>query len=108
MDLITDIEKDKIQVFAQKQQQQEFKLIGRLTLKPGLTLWLFNYKSMTLEKAKIQRNKVFDMMSQHKRENSKTIFNPDAMYFQAHCYRTAAKKANRIIKQSIGIENYFK
>ena len=92
----------------QKQQKQEYKLLGHMILIPGLTLWEFDYNKMQLKKSEFKQTNAVRFDTLKKSENKKVEYNHDAFYFQAHCRRTAIKKANKIIFEATGVKNYFK
>jgi hypothetical protein len=105
---ITFADKARIEIQAKKQQETEYKLIGSLKKIKGLTLWEFDYSNMTLKKATIVKSEAVNFETKKAIEKDKVFFNPKSYYFQNHCYRTAAKKANKIIFAAIGIKDFFK
>ena len=99
--------KEKTQIEIQKQIDHEFKLIGKLVLTPGLTLYEFDYEKMELKKSVIVQNKAIDFISKTPTQNKKTIYNHKAIYIQAHNNKAAVKKVNKIVSRLFNIQDYF-
>jgi hypothetical protein len=104
----TILPKEKEQLEFQKQQKQEYKLFGQMLMIPGLILWEFDYNKMDLKKAEFKGTNSICFDTLKRDGNKKVMYNQNAIYFQAHCRRTAVKKANKIIVKATGIKDYFK
>ena len=107
LDNLTKSQKETIEVHVKKQQEQEYKLIGHMKRIPGLVLWEFDYNNLKLNQAQIIKQKSVSFITRNKTERDKVLYNPKCYYFQAHCWRTAAKRCNKIIYSSLGFINFF-
>lgn len=105
---LSDKISQEIEIQAKRKQENKYKLIGKILLVPGLTLWELNWKIKVLKKAGIIENKVVDFETKKSTKNKKCFYNPESYYFQAHCPRTAVKRANKIIEHIVGVHKYFK
>jgi len=100
--------KQRIEISVKKQQESEYKLKGRMRLKPGLTLWSFNWQTMELKKADIITCESIDFETKMPRENKKVNMDMKCYYFQALNQRTAVGKINKMIFGSIGVRDFFR
>ncbi len=105
--IIQKLSTDKTEIQEKRKQKQEFKLLGSIILKPGLTLWEFDFGKMELKKSEIQLSSSINFSTKLPTEKKKVYVNPNAYYYQCHNKRTAVKKANKIIFDRSGIKNYF-
>lgn len=98
--------KENIEIHAKKQQEHEYKMIGKMLLHPGLKLYEFNFSKMTLKLTEIKKQSTIDI-DQNKVSNNKVNFDPNAYYFQCHRDKTAVQKINKMIFKAVGIKEYF-
>lgn len=106
----------RVEQHEERQQEQQFKLIGQLTHKPGLTLFEYDPSARTLVNAEIVQEKTAvvvlpskDGIKKGVRLNKdtgkpldKTIgkvkFRAGCYYFEALNFENAAKKIDKILK----------
>lgn len=105
---LTIPDKDNIQIECKKMQEIEYKFLGQLRLIPGLILYEFDYANLTLKPLEVIKSGSYNIATNQESEHNKTIVHKNTIIFQCHNQNAAVKKANRIIKKSLGIELYFK
>jgi hypothetical protein len=87
-------------------KQLEYHLSQRFRKVPGLKLYEFDTDTMTLTEVHPEIIAELDTRGNTiKREKVKV--SPENLYIQAHCYRTAMSKINKILKNLMGVEQFF-
>lgn len=66
-----------------QKQQRDYKLLGRMRKKRGLTLWSFNRVTGEIKPAPVERNKVVEFRTQEPTEKDKITVEPNCIYRQA-------------------------
>ncbi len=78
--------------------KQEYKKIGSIVLKPGMTLFSFDLKTRILEPVKIERKETMIDITGRIVKNARAEYNPSAIYIQALNMKNA-KKNNEILQK---------
>lgn len=77
----------------------EYKYLGSKRFVPGLRLYGFNMKTQEFSEVKIERAIAYDIKSKTMKIKCSVSWDPNTIYHQAHCERTAKKKFNKLFKQ---------
>jgi hypothetical protein len=99
--------KHKSQLEIKAKQKQEFKFLGNTRRIPGLKIFKFSYETFEVKEVVIKKSNTVDIEG-NPTENNKVFCDPKCYYFQCHNLRTAVEKANKIVKEKTGVEDYFK
>lgn len=86
--------------------KQEYKKVGSINLKRGMTLYEFDFKTCELKPVEIDRKEMMIDINGNPVKNAKAKYNPNALYIQALNMKNAKKKVmkflikhNLIVKQ---------
>jgi hypothetical protein len=94
-EITKDFQESKVEITAEKEQRKEIKLIGQQRRIPGLTLWEFNLKRLSLAKAQFKKEDVeiksLALTPEALTKRSKVIVNEHCIYFQALNHTNAVK-----------------
>lgn len=80
--------------------KQEYKKIGSMILKRGMTLFAFDLKTGILEPVKIERKEAMIDINGNIVKNARAEYNPSAIYIQALNMKNAQKKLMKFFKNN--------
>lgn len=93
-DIPEELQHDKVRVEQSVKQQQEFKMIGRVLRKPGLTLFSYNTVTGEMKEAAIERDIAMVFGGEVKR-STKVKIEPHCIYGQALNMKNWEKKIRK-------------
>lgn len=82
---------ERIELTQEKKDRQEEKFIGKVHLKSGCSLWAYDSDSDTMTVVKINGKASINMSGEIHTE-SRAMYNPKHLYFQAINERSARRK----------------
>lgn len=86
--------------------KQEYKKVGRIILKPGMTLYAFNFDTRIIEPVKIDRKETMVGFDGKPVKNARAEYDPKALYIQALNMKNAERKVMKfLIKNRLIHEN---
>ncbi len=88
---------DKTSQEIQAPIKQEYKKVGSMRKIPGLTLYQFNLKDLSLTPVKIKSEVAIGLDKKVQRTN-KAEYSDKCIYLQALNYKNALRKVNKMIK----------
>lgn len=77
--------------------KQEYKKIGSIILKTGMTLYEFDFKTLELKPVEIDRKETMIDINGNPVKNAKAKYNPNALYIQALNMKNAEKKVMKFM-----------
>lgn len=77
--------------------RQEYKKIGSINLKRGMTLYEFDKKTLLLKPVEIDRKETMVDINGKPVKNAQAKYNPDALYIQALNLKNAYKKVMKFL-----------
>lgn len=77
--------------------KQEYKKVGSIILKPGMTLYAFDFETKILEPVKIDRKETMVGFDGKPVKNARAIYNPNAIYIQALNMKNAERKVMKFL-----------
>lgn len=90
----------------------EYKKVGSIILKPGMTLYSFNFDTCIIEPVKIERKEKMIGFDGKPVKNARAEYDPKALYIQALNIKNAERKVmkflikhNLIVKQETESSN---
>ncbi len=94
MNEIHDFKKDRVEITQEKKDRQEEKFIGKVHLKTGCSLWAYNPEADTMTVVKINGTVNINMQGEAQTE-SRAMYNPKFLYFQATKEKSARRKLHQ-------------
>lgn len=79
--------------------KQEYKKIGSITLKRGMTLFEFDFKTLVIKPVDIDRKESMVDIYGKPVKKSRATYNPDAIYIQALNMKNAEKKVMKFLRK---------
>ena len=77
--------------------RQEYKKVGSIVLKPGMTLYAFNFETKELKPVEIDRKETMIGFDGKPVKNARAIYDPKALYIQALNMKNAEKKVMKFL-----------
>ena len=84
----------RVEIHAEAEKKQEYKLVGSLRMKTGCKLYSYDKNSETLMEVSVKHNNTASYTGEEV-ENSKAQFNPEFVYFQAINEKNAIRKLDK-------------
>ena len=85
----------KEQIEQLQKQKREEKFLGKLRVVPGLTLFSFNYKTVEIKKAEMNKEVAIDFKTHEPKYTKKIVIEPHCIYRQALNRKNFIKKLVR-------------
>lgn len=85
--------------------KQEYKKVGSINLRRGMTLYEFDFKTLVLKPVQIDRKETMVDITGNPVKNARAIYNPNALYIQALNMKNAEKKVIKFLKKHQLIKN---
>ena len=80
--------------------KQEYKKVGSINLKRGMTLYEFDFKTLVLKPVQIDRRQAMVDINGRPVKNARATYNPNALYIQALNMKNAEKKVIKFLKNT--------
>lgn len=77
--------------------KQEYKKVGSINLKRGMTLYEFDFKTLVLKPVQIDRRQAMVDINGRLVKNARATYNPNAFYIQALNMKNAEKKVMKFM-----------
>ena len=77
--------------------KQEYKKVGTIILKRGMTLYSFNFETCMVEPVKIERKETMISFDGKPVKNARAIYDPKALYIQALNMKNAKRKVIKFL-----------
>ena len=81
--------------------KQEYKKVGSINLKRGMTLYEFDFKTLVLKPVQIDRRQAMVDINGRPVKNARATYNPNALYIQALNMKNAEKKVIKFLKKRL-------
>lgn len=77
--------------------KQEYKKVGSINLRRGMTLYEFDFKTLVLKPVQIDRKETMVDITGNPVKNARATYNPNAFYIQALNMKNAEKKVMKFM-----------
>ena len=98
--------KTKSDSHEERNQKQEYKFFGSLTLKKGCKLFVYNSDTQTMCEVKLIKKATISITKEIV-ENKQATYNPEHLYFQAINFKNAWRKLGQYKNGNISVAEDF-
>lgn len=107
MEIIPTIAPDKFEQGQEQNQKQEYKFVGSISMRPGMTLYCYDSNKDEMKVVNISKQAAADLTG-NVIENKQAQHNPKFIYFQSLNERNARKKLAKFKAGNWNVAENFK